>query len=229
MACNWKHATYRARLFACALCFVWILAPFVSYAAVFPVESRVIGTIIRVWSGGFDVTVDQKQSDPTFAFRRAAPLSVVVDAKTRIVTQNPRGPAAIGLGERVEIIGYASGGANAGRLEASSVRILDEAASSPKPPPPEPAPSSSSSVTRRLNVCSNYKVTVYFAFATLQKHGWSSSGWLKVPTNTCKDTHLANYFRAEATFRRFASGGSLTQALGVRTEVLRHRRPIRVP
>jgi uncharacterized membrane protein len=204
----------RERLSACALCIVWILAPFIAYAAVFPSEARVVGTIVRVWSGGFDVTIDQKQSDATFTSRGAAPLSVTVDAKTRIVNQNPRGPAAIGLGERVEIIGNAYGGANASRLDASSIRILTETAAAPTPPPPQPAASSSSSVVRTLHVCNNYKVEVYFAFAAQQQHDWTSSGWLRVPTNACKDTRLANYYRGEATLQRLANGGRLTEEWG---------------
>jgi uncharacterized membrane protein len=82
------------------------------------------------------------------------------------------------------------------------------------PQPPGSGSSAPHSLRSQLKVCNNFKTEVYFAFASRRNGDWTSSGWLRVPTNACKVTHPANAYRAEATLSRYANGTMLSESWG---------------
>jgi uncharacterized membrane protein len=197
-----------------ALC-VWITLQPLVYAAIPGLGYRVVGTVVRVYPRGFDLTVDRKQSDPPFDSRGAALLSIHIDEATSIIKQNPRDPAPIRVGGRVEIKGThremkGNELERAVDLSPLSVRGLDATSTSriPNPTPdPKPAAAATTSPSSNLNFCNQFPETVYAAFAFQENGGWTSTGWLEVPPNTCKESSVkATYFRVETRSQLLGNG-----------------------
>lgn len=102
----------------------------------------------------------------------------------------------------------------AGTLAALTLAALWGTAALPRPaaaatldfPKPTASPTLPAST---LNFCNKYAETVYVAFAFQQNGDWTSAGWLKVASNTCRAARVvANYYRAETESRSLGGGAS---------------------